>query len=137
MTVFYLETSALLTWLFDEPDASQIVDTINGADLIVTSECLRIETVRAIKRVHQEKLITSEQLETLIHTFREYLRSCFRMSMDESVIAGATEDFLVEPVRSLDAIHLSTALEYKKLYPEMKMLTTDTRQKQNTASLDL
>jgi hypothetical protein len=45
--------------------------------------------------------------------------------------------FSLEPVRSLDAIHLSTALEYKKLFPELKMLTTDTRLKQNTALLDL
>ena len=137
MIVIYLETSALLTWLFDEPDASQIIDTINGADLIVTSDLLRIETMRAIKRALHEKLITSEQLETLIQTFRDYIKSCFRMSMDESVVGGATVDFPVEPVRSLDAIHLSTALEYKKLYPELKMLTTDVRLKQNTALLDL
>jgi hypothetical protein len=57
--------------------------------------------------------------------------------MDETVVRGATMDFPIEPVRSLDAIHLSTALEYKKLYPELKMLTTGTRQKQNTALLDL
>jgi len=46
----YLETSALLTWLFDEPDAAEIIDTLNHADLIVTSDLLRIETFRAIKR---------------------------------------------------------------------------------------
>jgi hypothetical protein len=57
--------------------------------------------------------------------------------MDESVVAGASGDFPVEPVRSPDAIHLSTALEYKKLYPELKMLTTDARLIQNTALLDL
>jgi hypothetical protein len=57
--------------------------------------------------------------------------------MDESVVAGATMDFPVEPVRTLDAMHLSTALEYKKLYPELKMLTTDARLKQNTKLLDL
>jgi predicted nucleic acid-binding protein len=137
MTVFYLETSALLTWLFDEPDASIIIDTINGADLIVTSDLLKIETMRAIKRALHEKLITSKQLKALFRTFRNYLKSCFVMNMDESVINGATGDFPVEPVRSLDAIHLSTALEYKKLYPELRMLTTDTRLKQNTTSLDL
>jgi predicted nucleic acid-binding protein len=137
MTVFYLETSALLTWLFDEPDASIIIDSINGADLIVTSDLLRIETMRAIKRAHHEKLITLEQLESLVHTFRDYLKSCFRMGMDESVVTGATADFSVEPLRTLDAIHLSTALEYKKLYPELRMLTTNTRLKQNTESFNL
>jgi predicted nucleic acid-binding protein len=137
MAVIYLETSALLTWLFDEPDAFQIIDAINDADLLVTSDLLRIETLRAVKRALHEKLITSEQLETLMLTFRDFIQSCFRMSMDESVVAGATMDFPVEPVRTLDAMHLSTALEYKKLYPELKMLTTDARLKQNTKLLDL
>ena len=137
MRGIYLETSALLTWLFDEPHASEIIDTINDADLIVTSELLRIETVRAIKRAQYEKLITLEQRDTLIQTFHDYIQSCFRMSMDDSVIDGATVDFPVEPVRSLDAIHLSTALEYKKLYPEIEMLTADARLKKNTALLDL
>ena len=137
MRVIYLETSALLTWLFDEPHASQIIDTINDADLIVTSDLLRIETLRAIKRALHEKLITSEQLETLVQTFHDYIKSCFRMSMDETVVSGATMNFPIEPVSSLDAIHLSTALEYKKLYPEIEMLTTDARLKQNTALLDL
>ena len=137
MTVIYLETSALLTWLFDEPDASQTIDTINGADLVVTSDLLRIETTRAIKRALHEKLITAEQRDALMLTFRDLVQSCFRMSMDESVVTGAIGDFPVEPVRSLDAIHLSTALEYKKLYPELKMLTTDSRLKQNTVSLGL
>ena len=135
--MIYLETSALLTWLFDEPHASQIIDTINDADLIVTSDLLRIETLRAIKRALHEKLITAEQLETLIQTFHDYIESCFRMSMDETVVSGATMNFPIEPASSLDAIHLSTALEYKKLYPEIEMLTTDTRLKQNTALLDL
>jgi hypothetical protein len=49
MRVIYLETSALLTWLFNEPDASKIIDSLNGADLIVTSDLLRIETLRAMK----------------------------------------------------------------------------------------
>jgi predicted nucleic acid-binding protein len=137
MTVIYLETSALLTWLFNEPDASRVIDSLNDADLIVTSDLLRIETKRAIKRALHEKLITSEQLETLIQTFHGYINSCFRMSMDETVVSGATAVFPIEPVRSLDAIHMSTALEYKKLYPELKMLTTDTRLKQNTALLNL
>jgi uncharacterized protein with PIN domain len=137
MTVLYLETSALLTWLFDEPNAAHIMDAMNRADLIVTSDLLRIETMRAIRRARHEKLITSEQFESLNQIFQDHLKSCFRMSMDESVITAATGDFPVEPVRSLDAIHLSTAMEYKKLYPELRMLATDTRLKQNSASLGL
>ena len=59
------------------------------------------------------------------------------MSIDESVVTGAAKTFPVEPVRSLDAIHLATALEYKKLYPELIILTTDDRLSRNTSALGL
>jgi len=113
------------------------MSSINHADLIVTSDLLRIETARAIGRVLNENLITPEQHESLIRHFHEFLKSWFRMSIDESVINGASENFPMAPVRSLDAIHLATALEYKKLYPELKMLTSDDRLLQKTTALDL
>ena len=135
MTVLYLETSALLSWLFDEPHAQSVIDAVNGADLIVTSELIRIETSRAIKRVHREGLLTQKECRTLQDLFGEIAEGWFRMTIDESIIAAASEEFPVEPVRSLDAIHLATALECKKLYPDLKMLTFDERILQNKAAL--
>ena len=137
MTVRYLETSALLCWLFNEPDAPILIKTINDVDLICTSELIRIEVLRAIGRAHREKLITSEQRKSLKLLFDQKLRGWFRMSIDESVVSGASVDFPVEPVRSLDAIHLATALEYKKLYPDMKITTLDERIRKNKKALML
>ena len=137
MTILYVETSALLTWLFNEPDSNEVIDTINHTDLIVTSELLRIETVRAVKRLCNEELITSEQMKSLLGIFDAHMQSWFKMSIDETVVAGSLKDFPAEPVRTLDAVHLATALEYKKLYPELKMLTKDKSILQNTEALGL
>ena len=137
MTVRYLETSALLCWLFDEPESRTVIKTINDLDLICTSELTRIETLRAIARAFREKLISSKQRTTLTHLFDKNLRGWFRMSIDESVVSGAAVDFPIEPVRSLDAIHLATALEYKKLYPDIEMITMDDRIRRNSEELML
>jgi predicted nucleic acid-binding protein len=137
LQVLYLETSALLSWLFNEPKSSHIIEKLNGADLIVTSDLLRIETVRSVKRLRNEKVITDRQQENLLNLFMEHHKGWFRMSIDESVVLGATQNFPEEPVRSLDAIHLSTALEYKKLYPDLKMLTFDERLQKNIEALGL
>ncbi|MBT3275674.1 MAG: type II toxin-antitoxin system VapC family toxin [Spirochaetales bacterium] len=137
MTVRYLETSALLTWLFNEAAAQEVVDAINEADLICTSELIRIETHRAIRRAFREEMITADQYKDLKRLFEEKLRGWFRMSIDESVVYGSSVDFPLEPVRTLDAIHLATALEYKKLYPEIEMITRDDRILRNRRALAL
>lgn len=59
------------------------------------------------------------------------------MSLDTGVIERASELFPAEPVRSLDAIHLASALEYKKLYPDLTMLTFDKRISDNLQELGL
>ena len=60
-----------------------------------------------------------------------------RMSIDEAVVERASEPFPVEPVRSPDAIHLATAMEYKKLYPQLEVTTKDKRISGNLGPLGL
>ncbi len=137
MKVLYLETSALLAWLFNETTAGEVISKMNQADLIVSSELLRVETCRALLRAEQEELITADQYNHLLKTFMEHQIGWFRMSMDLFVVDRASEGFPVEPVRSLDAIHLATALEYKKLYPELMVLSFDRRILANLQDLGL
>ncbi len=59
------------------------------------------------------------------------------MSIDEAVVERASEPFPVEPVRSLDAIHLATALEYKKLYPGLEITSQEKRINDNLEPLGL
>lgn len=137
MKVLYLETSALLAWLFNEAAAEEAVGRMNQADLIVSSELLRVETCRALLRAEENKLITPDQHHLLRDTFMENLKGWFRMSMDQFVVERSCESFPVEPLRSLDAIHLATALEYKKLYPELTVLSFDRRILANLQELGL
>jgi hypothetical protein len=59
------------------------------------------------------------------------------MEITKEIREGASQPFPVEPVRSLDAIHLSTALEFLKLYPGLKVLSFDKRINDNIPSLGL
>ena len=137
MTVVYLETSVVLGWLFGESSAETVIDRMNKADVLLTSELTRIETIRSVRRAAREGLITQSERDELMELFGEHLSGWFRMSMDESVIDRATQDFPREPVRSLDAIHLSTALELQALYPDLKVLTSDKRIAHNCEMLGL
>lgn len=54
-----------------------------------------------------------------------------------SISDRAGEPFPIEPVRSLDAIHLATALETQEIYPDLGVLTFDQRIIDNLVPLGL
>ncbi len=49
------------------------------------------------------------------------------MEISENVRAGAARAFPIEPVRMLDAIHLSTVLLFIEAFPNLQLLTFDQR----------
>lgn len=49
------------------------------------------------------------------------------MEMNFPVKRRSAESFPIEPVRSLDAIHLATALQFLEVYPSLEFLTLDER----------
>jgi len=57
------------------------------------------------------------------------------MTMDKDVVEGAKSVFPVEPVRSLDALHLASALKARRMLPELSMLTLDQRIRENALPL--
>jgi hypothetical protein len=66
--------------------------------------------------------------------FTETSASWALMEITKEIREGASQPFPVEPVRSLDAIHLATALEFHKIYPGMKILSFDRRINDNIPS---
>lgn len=137
MNILYMETSSLLTWLFGEKSAATIIAQLNSADIVVTSDLLKIEGMRALNRALGENLLNHKEYTKVKTIFSETIKSWFIMSIDEAVVERASKPFPIEPVRSLDAIHLATALEYKKLYPQLDMTSTDTRIRDNAKRLAL
>ena len=59
------------------------------------------------------------------------------MSLTTGVLARAGRAFPVEPVRTLDAIHLATALEFLAAFPDLAILALDRRVLANAIALGL
>ena len=56
-------------------------------------------------------------------------------AVSEEVLAGARRAFPVEPVRTLDAIHLASALLLRHSVPDLVVVTTDDRIRANASQL--
>lgn len=59
------------------------------------------------------------------------------MAVSDVVLAGAARTFPVEPVRTLNAIQLATALEFATAFPDVQFSSVDQPVRSNAEALDL
>jgi uncharacterized protein with PIN domain len=133
----YVETSALLAWLFGEPGGSRARERIDAADRVVTSVLTPLEAERALARAENMALITAADARKLHGLLVRTLRQWSLLEMDAAVRQRAGRAFPVEPVRTLDAIHLASSLEFLALYPDLQLLSFDGRITGNLEPLGL
>ena len=130
----YAETSAVVAWLLDEESAgrarlawSQLV----AADAVHTSDLTLVECDRTLRRAVATGLISaSESLR--LHGIVERASAFWTLhGMDAEVVERSRRSFPCEPIRSLDALHLATALVVRNLSPEVQVFSFDDRIRDN------
>ena len=127
MSAVYLETSAVLRWLLGESDAQEIAARIQEATEPVCSVLTILETQRALVRAERERPSRGRQLRSLRRQLGEASADWNVLEITPQVCVRAGEPFPVEPVRTLDAIHLATALHFARAFPSLSVLTFDER----------
>ena len=137
MSAVYAETSALLAWLLGEPRAKEVAVAIDGAETVLSSVLTVTEARRGLLRAEQlGRLTPSDHLE-LRGRLERLVPQCMWMEVTEEVRAGATAPFPDGPVRTLDALHLSTALAFRRAFPDLSVLSFDERISRNATALGL
>jgi len=137
LSQLYLETSALLTWMLGQARAAEVREAVDKAELVVTSALTFIETERALIRAERGHLMTAGDAQRLRGLARRARDSWMRMAVSEEVLSRAAMPFLFGPVRTLDAIHLATALVLTQALPDLRILTFDERIRANAVAVGL
>jgi predicted nucleic acid-binding protein len=135
--VIYAESSAVLSWLFDEPRAADVMNAIESAELVVMSDLAAVECARAILRALQRERIDQAQANALYAAFISAASQWDRLEIGERVISLASGPFPAEPIRALDALHLASAVLVRDEWPDMAVLSFDERVRANAAALGL
>lgn len=137
MSAIYLETSAFLHWLFGQPNSAAVRKDLNNADAVVTSVLTLIETERAIVRAEALEHITARQASKLRSTVEKARKGWVIIALSEAVKKQSMQSFPVEPIRTLDALHLASAIALVAAYPDLKILSFDQRVLDNARMLRL
>jgi predicted nucleic acid-binding protein len=133
----YLETSALLSWLLGEPEGAVVRRTLDDAGLVLTSRLTLVEAARGLLRAEHERRITAAERHVLTGMLAAASAGWYRLALSEAVCARAERAFPVEPVRTLDALHLASALTALEVSPDASVLSFDERVLTNARAVGL
>ena len=129
----YIESSALLAALL-EHDASALA-ALRAEGRCVTSALTIAEASRAIVRARVAGRLSVALERAAVRGLRTFERRCFIVDVNSAVLARTGRPFPVEPIRTLDAVHLATAELLDESPQLVTIVTRDTRVRDNARAL--
>lgn len=131
----YAESSAVLAWLLGDEGAGEVESLLGGAAAIVASELTILECERVLLRSVSTGEVTEAQAADRKAVLNRSAAHWTRLAPGPEVLGRANLPFPVEPVRTLDAMHLATALVARSAVPGLELLSLDRRVRENAEQL--
>ena len=135
--ILYAESSAVLAWLLGESAGERVRDFLSSAALVLASDLTLIECDRVLIRG-----VTSNQIsEAHGADRRAHLNKAAAhwnvFALDAEIVERARRPFPGEPIRTLDAIHMATAVVARSTVPGVALLSLDHRLRDCAKTLGL
>ena len=132
-SVRYIESSALVAALL-ERDAKALAE-LREIGHRVTSALTIAEVTRALLRARASRRIEVRIERAGLRHLRKFERASTIIAVSDEILARAGRPFPVEPVRTLDAIHLATLESLGETPQLVTLVTRDERIARNARAL--
>jgi uncharacterized protein with PIN domain len=133
----YAETSAVVAWLWGEPQGAKVRKVLASASQVISSELTLVECDRVMVRAWALGGVEGAAAEQRASTLARAAARWVLLHLDSEVLARARQPFPVEPVGTLHALHLSSALVASRAVPELAMLCLDERMRSCAQALGI
>lgn len=133
MSVHYVETSALLSIALE--GNARLSAALASAPSLITSALTFVEFERAILRRRRDGTLTAAEETKAQRWVREFADACYVMDLDGDVLERAKVPFKIEPVRTLDALHLASIELLARRLGWLVVVSCDDRVRENAAAL--
>lgn len=132
-TFRYIESSALLAALLEQDTAARTA--LRGRHRRITSALTFAETARALVRARVAGRLTPADERAALRWLQAFRRRCDVIAVTDAVLARAGRPFPVEPLRTLDAVHLASAELLGEPPQLVTIVTRDARVSDNARAL--
>ncbi|MEO6331840.1 MAG: PIN domain-containing protein [Gemmatimonadaceae bacterium] len=131
--VSYMETSMILAAILDE-DAGAFA-RLNVTTPRITSALTVAEASRAIRRARAAERIGARQERTADVALEVFFGTCSVIDINGEILLHAGRGFPIEPIRTLDAIHLATIASLEIPPHLVRVITRDRRVRDNAIAM--
>lgn len=129
----YAESSSVLAWLLGEDEGNAAA--LSAAELVIASDLTLVECDRVLHRATLTGDLSEADAAARRASLSRAASHWILFRIDDEVIERARRPFPVEPIRTLDALHLSTAVLARSLVPDLLLLARDRRVRDNGRAL--
>lgn len=123
----YAESSAVLAWLLDEKSAAEVRRSLAAAEIIVASDLTLIECDRVLLRAAALGELTEAEAADRRAHLMVAASHWHILRVAPEIVDRARQPFPGEPIRTLDAIHLASALTGRTAIAGLTLLSLDDR----------
>ena len=112
--IYYLDTSALVKRYYAEKGSDWIHDLFRPENLLVVSKVAYAELIAALGRKRREGEITEESFIRTVQSFQQEWTELLVVEVTDAVFVDLLSVVRRHSLRGFDAIHLCTALWFRK-----------------------
>lgn len=129
----YVESSAVVAALLEQDVNAR--SSLRAGNWLVTSALTHAEAARAIVRARATGRLTPDDERAALRALRRFERRCYTVAVTDNILTRVQHRFPVEPVRTLDAVHLATAETLGEPPQLITIVTRDDRVRRNAKAL--
>lgn len=133
----YAESSAVLAWLLDEDSGPEIRELLGAAEIIITSDLTLVECDRTLIRGVALRELTEVDAADRRAQLAAAAAHWHVLRIAQEIIDRARHPFPGEPMRTLDALHLSSVLAARSAIRGVGLLSLDERVRRAARKLGL
>lgn len=131
----YAESSAVLAWLLGTAGAESIRELLHHADLVVTSDLTLVECDRALQRAQRDALLSEADAADRRGHLNAAAAAWHVLRVNTPGVERARREFPSEPLETLPALHLASAIVARSAVPGLAVLALDDHVRRNARLL--
>ena len=112
--IYYLDTSALVKRYYEEQGSAWVHSLFQPENVLMVSKVAYAELLAALARKRREKELTEANFTHAAESFQQEWKEFVVAEVTEAVFADLLALVKRHPLRGFDAIHLCTALWFRK-----------------------
>jgi predicted nucleic acid-binding protein len=131
----YADSSAVLAWILGQKNGNEAHSAFSRSPTVFCSELTLFECERGLRSREGTGDLDAADAEYAQSLLSSVVQAWTPVPLSGDVLAFGRRSFPREPVRSLDAIHLGTALFLRERHLDLAVVTLDRRLAENAALL--